>query len=80
MVNSVISLNDLLPGQLAQISQITGRSDRVHQLEEFGLRNGTQVQMFRTGNPCILRVAGNKVCLRADDLLHVMVRPAQAVK
>ena len=32
--------------------------------------------MFRAGNPCIIRLAGHKVCLRADDLLHVLVEPA----
>jgi Fe2+ transport system protein FeoA len=32
--------------------------------------------MFRCGSPCIIRLAGNKVCLRADDLTHVMVKPA----
>ncbi len=29
--------------------------------------------MFRPGNPCILRMAGNKICLRANDLLSVFV-------
>ncbi|KKK52087.1 hypothetical protein LCGC14_3108480 [marine sediment metagenome] len=54
---------------------VVGRPDRVHQLEEFGLRDGTRVQMFRKGNPCILRVAGNKVCFRADELIRVLVKP-----
>jgi hypothetical protein len=34
--------------------------------------------MFRRGNPCIIRLAGNKICLRADDLLHVLVEPVAA--
>jgi hypothetical protein len=34
--------------------------------------------MFRSGNPCILRLAGNKICLRSDDLLHVLVEPMAA--
>ena len=34
--------------------------------------------MFRPGNPCILRVGGNKICLRSDELLSVMVEPAAA--
>ena len=32
--------------------------------------------MFRPGNPCIIRVAGNKICLRADELLKIFVVPA----
>jgi hypothetical protein len=34
--------------------------------------------MFRPGNPCIIRLAGHKVCLRGDDRLHVMVEPTAA--
>ena len=34
--------------------------------------------MFRSGNPCILRLAGNKICLRSDELLSVMVEPIAA--
>jgi hypothetical protein len=29
--------------------------------------------VFRRGNPCILRMAGNKVCLRTNRPLRVMV-------
>ena len=50
-------------GQSAHVSRIVGQADYVHRLEEFGLRKGTQLVMFRPGNPCILRMAGNKVCL-----------------
>ena len=35
--------------------------------------------MFRPGNPCIIRMAGNKVCLRSDDLLQVLVEPTDTV-
>lgn len=62
-------------GQSAHVSRIVGQADYVHRLEEFGLRKGTQLVMFRPGNPCILRMAGNKVCLRADELLNVFVTP-----
>ena len=72
----IIPVHRLRPGQTARIHRIVGRPDDVHRLEEFGLRSGIQVQMFRPGNPCILRLSGNKVCLRADDLLHVLVTPA----
>jgi ferrous iron transport protein A len=72
-----IPVNQLRPGQSARILRIVGRSDDVHRLEEFGLRQGTRIEMFRVGNPCILRLAGNKVCLRVDDLLRVLVTPGQ---
>ncbi len=78
MVQELVSLNRLLAGQSARVGKIVGRADHVHRLEEFGIRGGTKVQMFRPGNPCIVRLAGSKFCLRADDLLRVLVRPAAA--
>ncbi len=57
------------------IARVLGRPDHVHRLEEFGLRRGTKIEMFRPGNPCIIRLAGNKVCFRTDELLNVMVEP-----
>ncbi|HYW81100.1 MAG TPA: FeoA family protein [Thermoguttaceae bacterium] len=79
VIDNSILLNELALGQSGHISRIVGRPDRVHQLEEFGLCNGIRVQMFRKGNPCIIRVSGNKVCVRADELARVLVNPTVAV-
>ena len=73
-----IPLRSLPAGHSALITHIFGHPDHIHRLEEFGLRGGTKIEMFRPGNPCILRLAGNKVCLRADDLLSVLVEPTAA--
>lgn len=74
MVDSV-PLQKLLSGQSARVLDIVGRSDHVHRLREFGLRQGSQIQMFRTGNPCILHAGGNKICLRTGRFLNVLVKP-----
>lgn len=74
----MVSLSRLAAGQSARVSRILGQPDHVHRLEEFGLRCGSQIEMFRPGNPCIVRLAGNKVCLRLDDLLDVLVQPLGA--
>lgn len=79
MVHGAIPLNRLLPGQAAFVSRISGRPDHVHRLEEFGLRGGVRIEMFRPGDPCIIRMAGNKVCIRAAGILEVLVQPADAV-
>ena len=71
----VIPLHRLPAGRCAKIVDVLGHPDHVHRLEEFGLRGGTEIEMFRPGNPSILRVAGNKICLRSDELLSVMVEP-----
>ncbi len=78
MIDKSIPLIELSAGQSALVRRVTGRADHVHRLEEFGLRGGTRIRMFRPGNPCILRMAGNKVCCRTDDQLHIMVEPEAA--
>ena len=70
-----IPLRHLPVRHCARITEVLGHPEHVHRLDEFGLRGGTRIEMFRPGNPCIIRLAGNKVCLRADDLLHVLVEP-----
>ena len=75
MQNRPIPLEKLRAGERARISRIHGNPDHVHRLEEFGLRGGTCIEMFRPGNPCILRMAGNKICLRADAMLSISVEP-----
>jgi ferrous iron transport protein A len=70
-----ILLQELAPRQTACIRRLVGRADNVRRMEEFGLRPGVRVEMFRPGNPCIVRLGGCKLCLRADDLLHILVEP-----
>ena len=74
-MDSLIPLHSLRAGELASVALVVGDPNDVHQLHEFGLRQGTPIEMFRAGNPCIIRLAGNKVCLRADRQLRVLVRP-----
>lgn len=74
----VIPLDRLPAGRCAHIVDILGQPDHVHRLKEFGLRGGTKIEMFRPGNPCIIRLAGNKICLRSDDRLNVLVEPTAA--
>jgi ferrous iron transport protein A len=70
-----ILLQRLPRGHSAHVARIVGPAEDVHRLEEFGLRPGTKVKMFRRGSPCILRVAGSKICLRLEDRLQVFVTP-----
>ena len=73
-VNELIPLNLLAPGQLAHVGHVSGQPDLIHRLEELGLRGGVTIEMVQAGSPCIIRLAGQKLCFRADELLRVLVR------
>lgn len=77
-MNNLIPLDHLKQGQAAQIGTVLGQADHVHRLHELGLRGGSRIEVFRPGNPCIVRIAGNKVCIRSDHRLRVMVQPQAA--
>lgn len=73
-------MHDLIPlqmvgaGKRARIEELVGSADHVHRLEEMGLRRGTDFQVVRSGSPCIVQVAGNKLAIRDADLFGVLVR------
>jgi ferrous iron transport protein A len=70
-----IPLQHLPVGHWAHVARIAGPAEDVHRLEEFGMRLGTKIAMFRHGSPCILRLAGSKICLRLEDQLQIFVTP-----
>ncbi len=74
------TLVDLVPlmclraGQLGRVCEVLGTGDLIHRLREMGLRDGAEVQMIRPGSPCIIRLDGQKLGFRTDELARVMVR------
>lgn len=76
--DDVIPLHMLPAGQLAQVDQLFGDADMVHRLEEMGLRSGTTIEMVQSGLPCIIRLAGHKLCFRNSEACNVLVRPGSA--
>jgi ferrous iron transport protein A len=77
-MDDLIPLNLLIAGQSGVVSHLAGCRDTAHRLHELGLREGAEVEMVQPGSPCIVRLAGNKLCFRADDLLSVLVRQVPA--
>jgi Fe2+ transport system protein FeoA len=49
----------------------------VDHLREVGLRAGVEIEMVQCGSPCIVRIDGQKLCLRADELASVIVAPEE---
>jgi Fe2+ transport system protein FeoA len=77
-VHDLIPLSLLAAGQSALVDKVLGRPEEVHRLEELGLRGGATIEMLQPGSPCIIRLAGQKLCFRADELLSVLVRSGAA--
>ncbi len=71
-------INFLVPGQTGRISQLLGGPEEVRRLEELGLRTGAEVEMVQSGIPCIIRLAGHKLCFRGNEVFSVMVTPEAA--
>ncbi|MGE3819139.1 MAG: ferrous iron transport protein A [Isosphaeraceae bacterium] len=70
----LIPLTFLRTGQSGRVGEVVGSGGVVHRLREMGLCAGAQVQMLRSGSPCILCLNGQKLCVRSDEMAHVLVR------
>ncbi|MCL4206991.1 MAG: ferrous iron transport protein A [Pirellulaceae bacterium] len=78
-MHDLIPLRCLAAGQTAEIGQISGDPSQVHRLHELGMCRGTKVQMVRSGSPCVLRLAGHKLCFRQNAGLDIWVRPVVGI-
>jgi Fe2+ transport system protein FeoA len=74
-VYQLVPLSLLTAGQSATISQVLGKADHVHRLQELGFRDGTTIEMVQPGSPCIIRLGSHKLCFRPDELTSVLVIP-----
>ena len=76
-MNELIPLTALVNGECGLVGQLMVRADHVDRYAELGLREGARVEMIQQGSPCIVRVGGAKLCLRAAELSQVMVQMLQ---
>jgi Fe2+ transport system protein FeoA len=60
-------------GQSAALAEIIGLPDQVQRLKELGFRKGANLEMVRSGSPCIVRLQGHTLCIRGNELLNVLV-------
>jgi len=75
MPHDLLPLDMLRPGEWADVADVGGDQAWVCRMAELGLQPGCRVQMLRDGTPCLLRVAGCKLCLRSNDSAQILVRP-----
>lgn len=70
----LVPLSLLRAGEKGRIGGMHGNGEAVHRLRELGLHDGAPVQMVRPGSPCIIRLRGQRLGFRMDDLAHVLVQ------
>lgn len=71
----LIPLEMLRAGEWAEVADVTGDPSWVGRLAELGLRRGSRFCVLQPGSPCLLQVAGCKLCLRAGECSHILVQP-----
>ncbi len=77
MSDLVLPLELLQPGEWADIAEVHGEETWVGRMAELGLCKGCRLQMLQSGCPCLLRVGGCRLSLRANDHQTILVRPIQ---
>jgi Fe2+ transport system protein FeoA len=74
----VIPLELLQSGETAFVETVCGDLNHVQRLRELGFADGARLEMLQPGVPCIVRLAGQRLCFRADALTSILVRPGAA--
>lgn len=69
----LIPLELMQPGETGCIVDVDGRADVVHRLSEMGLSPRVAVRMIRSGQPCILALGDQRLSLRIDESLQILV-------
>lgn len=69
-----IPITLLAAGQVAHVTFVLGSGPQIERLKELGLRDGAEVEMVRTGSPCILRLGNQRLGFRLDELSSILVR------
>lgn len=71
----MMPLDMLRAGEWAEVADVSGRPGWVGRLAELGIRHGARVQVVQPGSPCLLNVAGCRLCLRPGECSQILVRP-----
>jgi len=71
----LVPLNRLASGRNGRVAQILGHPDDVRRVNELGIRDGIQVEIIRSGMPCIIRTGMQTLCIRGNELLNVLIEP-----
>ena len=73
--DTLLPLDLLDNGTWADVVEVNGQPEVVGRMAELGIRTGCRVRMLQTGSPCLLQVAGCRLCLRGEACSQILVRP-----
>jgi ferrous iron transport protein A len=77
-MGQLLPLDLLRSGESAVVADIYGDPTWVGRMAELGLREGSRIEMIQSGSPCMLNIAGCKLCIRGDSTSCIMVSPIAA--
>ena len=72
----LLPLEGLRSGEWAEVAEVSGEPAWVARMAELGIRAGSRLQVLQPGSPCLLRVGGSRLSLRADQAAQILVYPA----
>ena len=72
---TLLPLEHLGPGEWGDVEHVGGEPSLVGRMAELGLRVGSRLRMLRAGSPCLLDVAGSRLCVRGESTMQIFVRP-----
>jgi ferrous iron transport protein A len=74
--NFLFPLEGLRSGDWAEVAEVGGEPGWIARLAELGIRAGSRLQVLQPGSPCLLRVGGTRLSLRAEQASQILVYPA----
>ncbi|MCX7420692.1 MAG: FeoA family protein [Planctomycetia bacterium] len=76
-LENIVPLTLMAAGEFGQVIQVDGSGDVVHRLAEMGLREQAFVRMVQPGCPCIIALNDQRLSLRTDDDVEILVSLSQ---
>jgi len=79
MSHELLPLHCLAPGQKAYVSQFCGSGEQIERMQAMGVREGAEIEVVKSGSPCIIRVENCQLCFRESEALCVLVALGEIV-
>lgn len=71
----MLPLDLMRSGEWGEVTYVSGEPGWVGRLAELGIRPGCRLQVVQAGSPCLLNIAGCRLCLRPNESACIFVNP-----